>query len=117
MCLAARLLTRFALQVQALAEFGDLPKNVDLIVLQQLPHSSAHNVIEVPIAPQRNVNRANDVGRCSCVRVDCSLFFTFCSQDEYSKVTSACLLLNDFCLGCASGLTCAFFFNEELKRV
>jgi hypothetical protein len=37
-CAAARHLTRFALQVQALAEFGDLPKNVDLIVLQQLPH-------------------------------------------------------------------------------
>ena len=79
----------FALQVQALAEFGDLPNNVDLIVLQQLPHSSAHNVIEVPIAQQRNVNRATDVGRCSCGRVDCSLFVTFCSQDEDSKVTSA----------------------------
>ena len=75
MCLAARWLTCFALQVQALAEFGDLPKNVDLIVLQQLPHSSAHNVIEVPIAQQRNVNRATAVGRCSCARVDCSLFY------------------------------------------
>jgi hypothetical protein len=55
-CLAARWLTCFALQVQALAEFGDLPKNVDLIVLQQLPHSYARNVIEVPIAQQRNAN-------------------------------------------------------------
>ena len=35
-------------QVQALAAFGDLPKNVDLIVMQQLPHSSAHNVMQVP---------------------------------------------------------------------
>jgi hypothetical protein len=114
--LAAHRLTCFALQVQALAEFGDLPKNVDLIVLQQLPHSSAHNVIEVPIAPQRNVNRATAVARCSCARVDSSLF-SFPLQDEDSKVPSACLLLNAFCLGCASGLTCALLSNEELKRV
>jgi hypothetical protein len=39
------------LQVQAFAEFGDLPANVDLIVLQQLPHSLAHNFIEVLITP------------------------------------------------------------------
>jgi hypothetical protein len=68
-------LTRFALQVQALAEFGDLPKNVDLIVLQQLPHSSAHNVIQVPNAPHRNAHRATVVPRCSCARVDSSLFY------------------------------------------
>jgi hypothetical protein len=35
----------FVIQVQAFAEFGDLPANVDLIVLQQLPHSMAHNFI------------------------------------------------------------------------
>ena len=61
--------------MQALAEFGDLPKNVDLIVLQQLPHSSAHNVIEVPIAQQRNLNRATAVVRCSYACVDSSLFY------------------------------------------
>jgi hypothetical protein len=35
------------LQVQALAAFGDLPLNVDLIVLQQLPHSPAHDIMHV----------------------------------------------------------------------
>jgi hypothetical protein len=36
----------FVMQVQSLAEFGDLPQNVDLIVLQQLPCSTEHNYIE-----------------------------------------------------------------------
>jgi hypothetical protein len=35
------------LQVKALAEFGDLPENVDLIVLQQLPHLDELNFIVV----------------------------------------------------------------------
>jgi hypothetical protein len=35
------------LQVQALAAFGDLPLNVDLIVLQQLQHSPAHDIMQV----------------------------------------------------------------------
>jgi len=48
---------------------------VDLIVLQQLPHSSAHNVIEVLIAQQRNLNRATAVARCSYACVDSSLFY------------------------------------------
>jgi len=39
------------LQVQALAAFGDLPLNVDLIVLQQLPHSLAHDVMHVRHSP------------------------------------------------------------------
>jgi hypothetical protein len=38
------------MQVQALAEFGDLPQNVDLIILQQLPPLPAQNFMEVPIA-------------------------------------------------------------------
>ena len=37
-------------QVQVLAEFGDLPQNVDLIVLQQLGVSMEQNFFEVPIA-------------------------------------------------------------------
>jgi hypothetical protein len=37
-------------QVQVLAEFGDLPQNVDLVVLQQLPVSLELNYLEVPIA-------------------------------------------------------------------
>jgi hypothetical protein len=39
-----------ASQVQVLSEFGDLPQNVDLIVLQQLPVSMERNYLEVPIA-------------------------------------------------------------------
>jgi hypothetical protein len=39
------------LQVQALAAFGDLPLNVDLIVLQQLPHSPAHDIMHVRHPP------------------------------------------------------------------
>ncbi len=64
----------FALQVQALAEFGDLPKNVDLIVLQQQPHSSAFNFIEVLIASQRNTNPATVAALCSYACVDSALF-------------------------------------------
>ena len=37
-------------QVQVLAEFGDLPQNVDLIVLQQLAVSMEQHYWEVPIA-------------------------------------------------------------------
>ncbi len=44
------LLMTAVLQVQVLAEFGDLPQNVDLIVLQQLPVSTELNFLEVPIA-------------------------------------------------------------------
>ena len=42
--------TRDVFQVQVLSEFGDLPQNADLIVLQQLPVSMALNYMEVPIA-------------------------------------------------------------------
>ncbi len=40
-------------QVQVLAEFGDLPQNVDLIVLQQLPVSLELNYLEVPFVLAR----------------------------------------------------------------
>ena len=46
MCRGAIELMQFVTQVQALAEFGDLPQNVDLIVLQQLPSSTEQNYIE-----------------------------------------------------------------------
>jgi hypothetical protein len=37
-------------QVQVLSEFGDLPQNVDLIVLQQLAACAEQNYLEVGIA-------------------------------------------------------------------
>ena len=42
---------QFVTQVQALAEFGDLPQNVDLIVLQQLSSSTEQNYIDVRDCP------------------------------------------------------------------
>jgi hypothetical protein len=51
-------LKHYVLQVQAFAEFGDLPANVDLIVLQQLPHSMAHNFIQVSIRPNPAISIA-----------------------------------------------------------
>ena len=51
MCRGAIELMQFVTQVQALAEFGDLPQNVDLIVLQQLPSSTEQNYIEARDCP------------------------------------------------------------------
>ena len=50
-CRGAIELMQFVTQVQALAEFGDLPQNVDLIVLQQLPSSTEQNYIEARDCP------------------------------------------------------------------
>ena len=64
-------------QVQVLAEFGDLPQNVDLIVLQQLPVSTELNYLEVPIASHA-LNR---------IHFAVSAFpHVFCEQENHSKV-------------------------------
>lgn len=44
--------------MQALAAFGDLPLNVDLIVLQQLPHSPAHDIMHVRHPPSSQFHPA-----------------------------------------------------------
>ena len=50
-CRGAIELMQCVTQVQALAEFGDLPQNVDLIVLQQLSISTEQNYIDVRDCP------------------------------------------------------------------
>jgi hypothetical protein len=72
-----------ALQVRALAEFGDLPENVDLIVLQQLPNLPCEVFIEVPTAAQRTPARAAAVAPCA---FDCDETTSLCAQDKVSEV-------------------------------
>jgi hypothetical protein len=78
--------------VRALAEFGDLPENVDLIVLQQLPHSTRQNLIEVRAALQRVSTRAAVVARRAFARIEPSSLLVL-GRGLQSNI---CPLLNGF---------------------
>ena len=83
-------------QVQVLAEFGDLPQNVDLIVLQQLPVSLELNYLEVLIVLHAlRRNSRNHIHFAFCALSPFAL--THCFEQEKDIKVPACPMPSENC--------------------